>query len=178
MVDGYFFNAFANLTYSLGRLLDLSETGSCSSKLLWADQICIDQSNHRENSHQVQFMQAIYKAAERTFVVLSTPSRAFETAERGEVALRMLLNDWTCRPSSFNISINSRACINLMEAFEKMDSRHALEMLAFCKDLLEAKWWKRAWVGHSVIFLYGREVLLKLTHSINRSCKNLHLQSK
>jgi hypothetical protein len=84
-------------------------------------------------------MRAIYEAAELTYVVLSTPSYAIKTAERGEVALKSLPNTWTYRPSPLNISISHPAYQSLQAAFEKMDFRYALDLLTFCKDILEAK---------------------------------------
>jgi Heterokaryon incompatibility protein (HET) len=125
---------------------------SISDTLIWTDQVCIDQINHQEKSHQVAFMRAIYEAAEWTYVVLSTPSYAIETAERGEVALKSLLNTWTYRPSSLNIPTSHPACKSLQAAFKKMHFRHALHFLAFCKDILEAMWWTRAWVSHCIIY--------------------------
>jgi hypothetical protein len=178
MVDGYWFNAFANLAHSLERFQDLYDKESGSGYLLWTDQVCVNQSDPEEKSHQVEFMRAIYEAAESTYVVLSTPSCAIETAERGEVALRMLLNTWACGPLSFDISVSDPARKSLKEAFEKMDFQQALSLLAFCKDILEANWWQRAWVGHDVKSLCGRSSLQKLTKSGNRCYKSLLYRSK
>jgi hypothetical protein len=41
-----------------------------SSAFIWADAICIDQSNNREKSHQIRLMPEIYKTAEQVFAWL------------------------------------------------------------------------------------------------------------
>lgn len=40
MIDGYWFNAFANLAHSLGRFQDLYVKDSISGTLIWTDQVC------------------------------------------------------------------------------------------------------------------------------------------
>ena len=52
-------NAFLALTYL--RLPD-------APRLLWIDQLCIDQQNHQERSYQVSIMKLIYRKAARTLV--------------------------------------------------------------------------------------------------------------
>jgi hypothetical protein len=151
MIDGYWFNAFANLAHSLDRFQNLYEKDSISGLLLWTDQACIDQANHQEKSHQVEFMRAIYEAAECTYVVLSTPCDQMKSARRGENALRALLSIWSCRPTHFDIAVSDPACTNLIEAFEEMDYALARNLLVLCYDILTARWWTRAWVSHSIL---------------------------
>ena len=55
----------ANLNDLLRRARSTTEP-----KTLWADQICIDQSNHEEKAHQVQLMGSIYRAAARVWIWL------------------------------------------------------------------------------------------------------------
>jgi hypothetical protein len=46
-------------------------TGSATTRVLWADAMCIDQSNALERGHQVNFMNSIYSCARTVLVWLS-----------------------------------------------------------------------------------------------------------
>ena len=65
-VNGIRFNAFANLARALRQIIQGREgikVQECP-QLIWADQICINQSNPSERSHQVGFMHKIYECAD------------------------------------------------------------------------------------------------------------------
>ena len=64
-VQGLEFNAFASLAAALRMFRDGE-----SARLLWTDQICIDQANVAERESQVQIMRDIYESAYRTLVWL------------------------------------------------------------------------------------------------------------
>ena len=51
MIDGYWFNAFANLEHSLERFRVLHDPKSNAQALIWTDQVCINQSNYEEKAH-------------------------------------------------------------------------------------------------------------------------------
>lgn len=53
-----------------------------SSRLIWADAICIDQTNNVEKAHQVRIMGHIYGAAENVAVYLGKPSEKSEEGMR------------------------------------------------------------------------------------------------
>jgi hypothetical protein len=72
LVNGIPFNAFANLEHAIESVLS-SKSPDQKSILLWADQICINQSDKEERAQQVQIMRDIYIRSEKTFVCLSTP---------------------------------------------------------------------------------------------------------
>ncbi|KAF4470931.1 Heterokaryon incompatibility 6 OR allele [Fusarium albosuccineum] len=73
LVNGLKFNVFANLKHALtaAQRFRNKEIGD-DDFLLWVDQICIDQSNLPERSHQVGFMRDIYQSARQTLICLST----------------------------------------------------------------------------------------------------------
>ncbi|KAI0490516.1 heterokaryon incompatibility protein-domain-containing protein [Xylaria cf. heliscus] len=76
LVNGVPFNAFANLEHAIECILaHWSRTGHrpSNSYKLWADQICINQSDRKELGEQVQFMREVYRQSEQTLVCLSTP---------------------------------------------------------------------------------------------------------
>ena len=75
LVNGIKFNAFANLRHALAEVRDFWRKTSKHTNedlILWTDQICIDQFNMSERSHQVGFMKDIYQQAAQILVCLST----------------------------------------------------------------------------------------------------------
>ncbi|KAE9377644.1 HET-domain-containing protein [Stipitochalara longipes BDJ] len=70
-MEGRYFEVTENLCAALWFLRDANE-----KRLLWADAICIDQTNIAEKNHQVQLMRDIYKNAKRTIIWVGA-----ETAE-------------------------------------------------------------------------------------------------
>jgi hypothetical protein len=73
VVNGARCNVFANLHHALTVVRHHWKTyGYQQELLLWVDQICINQANLTERSHQVGFMTDIYRGAKQTFVCLST----------------------------------------------------------------------------------------------------------
>lgn len=73
LLNGRKFNVFANLGRAIMEArqfwIKMFGTREC---VLWVDQICIDQSNLLERSHQVGFMRDIYARAEQVLLCLST----------------------------------------------------------------------------------------------------------
>ncbi|QGI80021.1 unnamed protein product [Fusarium fujikuroi] len=79
MVSGVKCNVFANLHHALVLArhywIQSSEEGPLR---LWIDQLCINQHDLSERSHQVGFMRDIYQSAERTLACLSTSTTSGE----------------------------------------------------------------------------------------------------
>ncbi|KAK0110875.1 hypothetical protein ONS96_002462 [Cadophora gregata f. sp. sojae] len=72
VVNGLEFNAFANLGHALRQIRHFwKEKHDTQELLLWTDQVCINQSNSDERSHQVNFMGDIYGSAIQVLVCLS-----------------------------------------------------------------------------------------------------------
>lgn len=90
LVEGIPFNVFANLEHALKQVLSLWKRSPISQEeddgalpLIWVDQICINQHNDEERSHQVNFMRDIYSNCRETIVSLSIDggvSSIFKTA--------------------------------------------------------------------------------------------------
>jgi len=93
-VNGINFNAFANLGHALRQAGHFwRDKFDGQGLLLWADEICIKQSNLSERSHQVGFMAKIYENA--TQVLVSLSSEGDRTGGLGWIsrtALRMSLS--------------------------------------------------------------------------------------
>ncbi|KAF5006646.1 hypothetical protein FDECE_6980 [Fusarium decemcellulare] len=137
LVNGIPFNAFANLGHALRQARHFwIESGEQDELLLWADQICINQNNPSERTHQVKFMADIYAASQQVLVSLSTEHdtegglgwfqgivRVLERMiEEGDGVL-----GWN--PKSF----------------------HGLGLNAFLKTILMSSWWTRAWIRQEFI---------------------------
>lgn len=96
-VDNVVFNAFANLGRAIEDVRSFwSRFHPDQELLLWVDQICINQSDHSERSHQVGYMGQIYRNA--THVVIpfrceTDPAALFEDEE----SRRREFNSWVSR---------------------------------------------------------------------------------
>jgi hypothetical protein len=76
VVNGNEFNVFANLHHALHEVrhfYSYARERCLRDCLLWVDQVCINQFNIVERSHQVGFMRDIYESAQTVLVCLSTP---------------------------------------------------------------------------------------------------------
>jgi len=166
MIDGYWFNAFANLEYALEEYRSVSlnmknEPGEIG--LLWTDQTCIDQVNYGERSHQVGFMRKIYQQAEKTFVVLGTPDRPIRNVH-GVALVQFAANSFTKweqvqkLPGFEEWSNNETYADGLREVTRFFlgllykEPRNPLceafpQLLMFLRTVAEAQWWSRAWVS-------------------------------
>ncbi|KAF5251675.1 hypothetical protein FANTH_3285 [Fusarium anthophilum] len=147
ILQGTEFNVFANLDCALRETLAYWSTTKYSDDdcVLWIDQICINQHNDSERSHQVAFMRDIYLNSRGTFICLSTGRvdqawpNAFSWFEQRDA------QQYTSR-SYYNITMEDY--IKGWNAFY---------------DLLECPWWSRAWIrqefacSQTAIFLYHNE---------------------
>lgn len=72
-VYGKPFNSFANLAHGIEEIYRYRSTehGDIEA-LLWTDQVCINQNDASERSHQVNFMNKIYGCAREVAICLST----------------------------------------------------------------------------------------------------------
>ncbi|CEI63264.1 hypothetical protein FVEN_g197 [Fusarium venenatum] len=153
-VNGTCCNAFANLHHALMEARHYWEAHNGQQEfLLWVDQICINQYDLDERSHQVSFMRDIYEKAKETLVCLSTP----ETSEGGMkqlIKLREALEreDWDNSLSKFNLLL-----INNIEIKDEVYKSWASFI-----ELRMSPWWNRAWVfqefmaSEQTTFLHGR----------------------
>ncbi|KAF5606592.1 uncharacterized protein FSUBG_5991 [Fusarium subglutinans] len=79
LVNGVRCNIFANLHHALVLARRYWTRSSGRGPLrIWIDQLCINQHDLRERSHQVGFMRKIYESAERTLACLSTSETSGE----------------------------------------------------------------------------------------------------
>jgi hypothetical protein len=141
LIDGLSFNAFANLGHALRQARHFwKKTYGDRELLLWADQICIDQSDSLERSHQVNFMGDIYAAAEQVLACLSTE----ESQPGGLEWLRKLT-------AHENKRRRDRTEVTYFEHSYINESLHRA-WVVFIDTVFTSPWWSRAWVWANPIF--------------------------
>jgi hypothetical protein len=139
LVNGFYFNAFANLGHALRQARYFWKKHNEHKELyLWADQVCIDQSNEMERSHQVGFMGDIYAAAEQVLVCLST-----EGDPSGGIAwLSQFAGSTSCDPESYDPK-NLERCWN--------DEHLHRSWNALIQTVINSAWFSRAWVRQEFV---------------------------
>ncbi|KAI1024985.1 hypothetical protein LB504_009782 [Fusarium proliferatum] len=147
ILQGTEFNVFANLDCALRETLSYWSTTKYSEDdcVLWIDQICINQHNDSERSHQVAFMRDIYLNSRGTFICLSTHQahKAWPNAF-----------SWFSQRDVQQYTSRSYYHITMAEYIKGWNAFY---------DLLECPWWSRAWIrqefacSQSAIFLYHKE---------------------
>jgi hypothetical protein len=149
LVNGEPFNAFANLGHALREARHFWKTHHEDQELLlWADQICINQKNTSERSHQVSFMGDIYAAAQQVLVCLSTA----EDCGGGMTWLMQFMSDMITQHDLIQ-GIHS---VQIDESFKLSGPRPSDEALlsgyqAFIGTIVESDWWSRAWVRQELL---------------------------
>ncbi|KAH7084719.1 heterokaryon incompatibility protein-domain-containing protein [Paraphoma chrysanthemicola] len=168
-VNDLLFNAFANLARALvDTCAYRKEHHGDHDPLIWADQICIDQSNPNERSHQVGLMGNIYRGARDVAVCLSSTDREsaaldlvnelFSTPDLPE-----LHNLATQLAASFSYSFATLASLGteLSRFHGKTNRRSREHKYVELLLLIEEPWWRRAWtfqefqLARTAYFLYG-----------------------
>ncbi|KAH7370417.1 heterokaryon incompatibility protein-domain-containing protein [Rhexocercosporidium sp. MPI-PUGE-AT-0058] len=147
IIDGFWFNAFANLEHALDALRTNFDTTSASQNVLWTDQVCINQMDYQEKAHQVGFMRKIYQNAEWVYVVLSRETtspmmgRKLVDAEGNEV----LWSSDGDHEQPLVDHIHHSFFPSKRHAFPRSGAKlHYL--FDFLRDITASPWWTRAWV--------------------------------
>ncbi|RBR12895.1 uncharacterized protein FIESC28_08386 [Fusarium coffeatum] len=148
-VNGVNSNVFANLQHALACARHYWEShAELPEFLLWVDQICINQFDVAERSHQVGFMRDIYKDAKRTLICLST-------SETNGDGMR-----WLTKPSVRAAQMITEEGADIFT--KELETEQFQKGLARFCDILASPWWRRAWVFQEFMvsthatFLYGK----------------------
>jgi hypothetical protein len=148
-VDGFEFNAFANLHRTL---LDActflaQPLISNGTQYIWADQICVDQSNNTERSHQVMLMRSIYKNPR--YCLVSFPGTDDEKLLGGlEWLQRYSQADGKTTKEMIEAEIKSHKAVQLKSLEQQLSEVYAIGA---------HPWWRRAWVQQE--FFLPKEVI-------------------
>jgi hypothetical protein len=117
--------------------------------VIWADAVCIDQTNLQERAWQVSLMGEIYQKAKQVFVCLD------HNVEKNNFQdVQSLIND-------VDTLISTHASIDEMPALTEHDALFSDRRWAAFKDMLECPWFSRTWVIQEValasyaVVIYG-----------------------
>ncbi|KAE9366569.1 hypothetical protein N431DRAFT_561970 [Stipitochalara longipes BDJ] len=170
IINGLEFNAFANLGLALKEVMTYwRRTGALfGENWLWVDQVCINQSDPGERSHQVELMREIYAGAERVLVCLSE-RECSGVGMRWLVDLREKLRSKNCPgigPDGIGGLVHDLAPEKTFCSYEMthLVEKSRPETHETHKDFLcltSSPWFSRCWtcqefiLARDVIFLYG-----------------------
>ncbi|KAL8688568.1 MAG: hypothetical protein Q9218_005558 [Villophora microphyllina] len=119
-------------------------------RLVWIDQLCINQKNTPEKNAQVKLMADIYKRAQRTLVWLGEGTMLDED--------RDAIIDATTRMSYRPVdnaysSLEDQLIIQDLIGFEGRDQARKIGMRRrqLLADILNRPWWTRAWVFQEAV---------------------------
>jgi hypothetical protein len=151
------FNAFANLGHALRQARHFwGKHHSDRELLIWVDQVCIDQSNPSERSHQVGFMGEIYAAAEQVLVCLSTEKSSvggIRWLKGLQEHLSLHLHDMDTR-KEYRESHHRVSRHDYLNS-SMQDATLYRGFSAFTRCISDSPWWRRAWVRQE--FVRSRE---------------------
>jgi hypothetical protein len=157
-VDGRNFNAFLTLATGLRRIRDqlLPTTSEGLDYAIWADQICINQSNPRERAHQVEHMRQIYEGAAKTIIILGND-------RQGGRGMRLLQRIWDRIKDNSVPNMGDDSITTHNQAAEWVvehvgNPKHREDWTAAC-EVFGALWWRRGWVCQEAIVSKNAMVL-------------------
>ncbi|KIL90328.1 hypothetical protein FAVG1_06058 [Fusarium avenaceum] len=184
LVNGARCSVFANLHHALTVVRHHWKTQRHEKELLlWVDQICINQANLTERSHQVGFMRDIYQCAKQTFICLSTTKTEglglkwfaelwqalVEDYDQNLVqGIDILFNNtWDTdargEAPTYSRDLSGDAMEELLN--DKMNEQAFISGLAKFCDVLRSQWWERSWVFQEFMmssrptFLFGHHAM-------------------
>jgi hypothetical protein len=154
-VNGHSFNAFANLAAAIDEVRQCWKLSLGGKELLlWTDQICINQNDDNERSHQVTIMREIYNCADQTIARLPATvsiSYRFETWRHCKTWFenqlsRLVLSKYPDEKPRTN-------CFPEFQPQAKNEGfiRDVLSSLLDLYLVAGSKWWTRAWIFQEFI---------------------------
>ncbi|KAF7194910.1 Heterokaryon incompatibility protein 6, OR allele [Pseudocercospora fuligena] len=135
--------------YNAFRRLRLSDR----TRVLWADAMCIDQTNNVEKSHHVAFMNEVYSRAEKVLICIH------EDTQMSEEKVAALLKEYLGRATVHQFRVEDMPVIDSIDQTMENPDWHAVARL------FRSAWFTRVWVlqeagvAQDVKLLYGRAEL-------------------
>jgi hypothetical protein len=168
-LDGVSFSVRENLSNALRAILHRISTGELEvSLLLWVDDLCINQEDRQERSHQVNLMSCIYANAELVLIWLG------EEAEDSHLVMEFLENI----PDDPPHQRDEKTLLDFLN--EQLSGQRVFNaILAFCNR----SYWKRLWIQQEIVLAstilvlcgstsYSREKIERLT-SLRHKCREI-----
>lgn len=145
-INGKLFSIRTNLWDFLDILCKRKDTSGC---YFWIDQICIDQTNIRERSHQVQLMGSIYSNAAMVLAWLGLWQEGFS-----DVSLYVPASN-RCHTHS----CEARHCISCVFDLDNEEvQKHPSKIRAFASR----SYWNRLWIVQEVVL--AEEITFCIAH--------------
>ncbi|KAI0813012.1 HET-domain-containing protein [Xylaria sp. FL0064] len=147
---------------------------SNKKRSIWVDQICIDQQNFRERSHQIQFMNRLYKHAGHVLVWLGPDKDGIAKSTFQSII------------ELDNIFRDEKKAIDFHFAYTRDLVTQSRESWVLLDRLMELEWFTRGWIVQEIgtkapaTLIWGEAEIEWLV--LSRVCERLqdyyHLRSK
>ncbi|KAI1270831.1 HET-domain-containing protein [Xylaria sp. FL0933] len=141
---------------------------------IWVDQICIDQQNFRERSHQIQFMNRLYKHAGHVLVWLGPDKDGIARSTFQSII------------ELDNLFLDEKKAIDFHFAYTRDLETQSRESWVHLDRLMELEWFTRGWIVQEIgtkaaaTLIWGEAEIEWLV--LSRVCERLqvyyHLRSK
>jgi hypothetical protein len=169
LVHGHPFNAFATL---FGALIALR--GPSESRIVWIDQICINQNDVAERNHQVQKMRDVYHNAQRVVAWLGP------LGDDGKLAIdavQSIYEDYLGRKNAFQTSLvpyreirelerEGALLEGLADDYQKQfaladhtENKQDIAKVKALGRLVNSEFWIRVWIWQELIVARGIQLL-------------------
>lgn len=135
-VDGLQFNAFRTLAVAIEDACQFQrESAPDTIFYLWADQICINQSDKSERTHQVNIMREIYGRAHQVLISLKLSFKLYDEGPWHEGCQKLI---------SLLASDGLRSVRTQLRTESTADPNYILFWSVF-HAITRCQWWQRAW---------------------------------
>lgn len=147
------------------------------SRMIWVDQICINQDDNVEKSQQIQLMGRIYRAATQVVIWLGEDPEFYleglpgVTATYGQLMEEVLQTMTTCGENESRRFEIARDSFDVRPTWHKTTIRQ--RRVEIVKDVLQRLWFTRAWAGCLAI---PRFTITDLVLGISRGEPRLHTE--
>jgi hypothetical protein len=143
-----------------------------SERIIWADAICINQSDSVEKSHQVPLMGSIYSKAERVVVWLGPGDpRKTHTAFQ---ALRYIASE--CYQYNQENGIDDEDYLASHKAVSLLEKAFSSDVCTSLKELFDNPWFSRVWcvqeirLARDALVLRGQDEISWIDLAMGASC--------
>ena len=170
-------NVSLPITKNLAEAIDgISEFIMDHDLYIWADSICIDQSNLEERGHQVELMSFIFKSAHRVAIWLGPHAHDSDLLFREMVQWHEEVNKSLIKGERQSVTIIKRNYHRYLTSLGPV----AKAILQAVRMLLLRRWWSRAWIiqeataasNEKTLVFCGDSMVTWLCISTNLLCWN------
>jgi hypothetical protein len=130
-------------------------------RILWIDQLCIDQENVNEKSHQIQQMRQIYEKAQRTIVWLGDHDKYTYILEKMFVQLSASVRSAS---SPRDIVVFDQTALSSLIDWKKDSDGLSYQRRNALRHFLDLEWFRRAWVYQEVVVAADVQMIWGFLH--------------